>query len=629
VVSRLDVIAELAAHQHNVRPEPVVARSVVVALPAPPLIAWIAPAWYAAARAPVLQALAEDLGGGDGPLAIIELGADDITARLAALWERGTRQLIVPGAPDQPGYARALSYRWPGALQLLALSCLDPWLDPRVPVRVLAPGVVCVAPGIAAPPGAARVLAAVDDDGDPRRVAEQGAHVWPCAIDPARRLGAWAGAVPPRGRFGTAAGAELRARWDAYWSGRGRPEVVRNAVLGLDPSLEADLRAPEPPDLRPTSRRARLIAITGIDGAGKSSQVARLAQALHDRGAHVRVIKLYRQGAFLELANQLSARTRRGGPLAAFRVSRIIKLVDSLRVLRDHLAPAMAVCDAVLLDRYVETHLAAAESQLGWDLSSHPAVSPFPAPDLRCWLQLDPDIALERREARGEPASADEHAVGLRGYAQVFARLAQAPGELVLDATHAELDNARAIAERAVAVLPGSLPAPGRDGDRSSLVPPAAAPRVTAAACAVHVGVDATRTALGADAFAVRAELARWCGGAAAGIPEGFWLEAYAAQLVLDVMTQAPARGAVALWPAAVAAMPGHGELDTLVELARMLAPRVTIEHYDPRPETYEPAFRALGASEPAARRLAGGYAAELVRIATEHGWPRAPSSER
>ncbi|HET7501320.1 MAG TPA: hypothetical protein VFK02_09970 [Kofleriaceae bacterium] len=631
MVNRLDVVAELAAHQQNLRPAPAAPRTALIALPPPAIAALIAPDALRGARARALAALAEELGGGDGALPVVELGAHDgrgrgVTGQLAELWERGIRALVVDGAREQPGYARVLRYRWPGALRMTAASWLDALLDPAEPVRLLAPGTVRVAPGVPAPAGVERVLAAVDDDGDPRRVAEQGPHVRAYAIDPARRLGAWSGVVPPRAAYATAAGAELRARWSAWWSARGRPEIVAAATLGLDPALEADLR--DAPASAASERRARLIAITGIDGAGKSSHVARLARRLRDRGARVRVIKLYRQGAFLELANELGARTRRGAPLAAFRVSRVIKLDDSLRVYRDHVAPALAACDAVIFDRYVETHIAAAESQLGWDLSAHPALAPFPAPDLRFWLALDPAVALARRDARGEPASADEHAVGQTGYAQVFARLAAGPGEIALDAAAPEDHNARAIAECVLARVPapGSVVADrARDPASESLMAPSAPRRVPlpASPCAVHIGTDSTRVALGDDVLAVRAELAAWCGAAAAGIPEAFWLEAYAAQLVLDVITHAPARAAIALWPTAVAAMADHGELAMLAELARILAPLVAVERYDPRPEIYAPVFRRLGAGDAAARRLARDYAAQLERCAAEHGWIR------
>jgi len=136
----------------------------------------------------------------------------------------------------------------------------------------------------------------------------------------------------------------------------------------------------------------------------------------------------------------------------------------------------------------------------------------------------------------------------------------------------------------------------------------------------------ASQSQLSAENVGLRTQLADWCGGSASAVPEAFWLEVYAAQLVLDVQTGAPGDG-VALWPGALAAMAGHGELDLLIELERMLAPLVEVADYDPRAETYEPAFRALGATERAARRLARDYAAQLERIAAERGWARAPTA--
>jgi hypothetical protein len=143
----------------------------------------------------------------------------------------------------------------------------------------------------------------------------------------------------------------------------------------------------------------------------------------------------------------------------------------------------------------------------------------------------------------------------------------------------------------------------------------------------VHVGVDPDRPELGGDVLALRADLERWSG--AAGVPEAFWLEAYAAQLVLEAITTRPARAAVALWPGAVAGMAGHGELAMLCELERMLTPLVEVESYDPRAASYEPVFRALGATPAGAHRLACDYADRLARVALARGWSRAaPSAE-
>jgi thymidylate kinase len=613
---RLDVIAELAAHQQNLEPPPVAPRSAVLGLPVSPVWRLVGGDWLVAHRRSVLAALAEELGGGDGPLPIVDLDADDapLAERLAALWQGGVRHVVLHGHRDQPGLARAVRYRWPGGLTADASSVLDPLLDPREPVRHLGPGVIAIAPGIAVPAGDEIVLAGLDDSADPRDLAVPGRRVWPYAVDPARRLGGWAGAVPPRALI--AGGADLRARWDTHWAALGLADVVRQAVLELDPALERTLRGSfAPPRARP---RARLLAVTGIDGAGKSSHADRLARTLHDAGAHVRVLKLYRQGGFLELANELGARTRRGAPLAAFRTSRVVKLIDSLRVYRDHLAPALAACDAVVMDRYDETHVAAAASQLGWDLRGHPALAAFPSPDLRVWLALDPAIALRRRDARGERPSADEHAVGLRGYAREFAGLADGAGELVLDATAAADDNARLIADRALPLVAS----PRGPASASSFAPPAAAPRLDGAGCRVTLGPCEPGDELGADVLALRRALDQWCPGAAAAIDEGFWLEAYAAQLILDARTGPQRRAWLALWPGALARMASHRDLAMLRELDRVLAATVEVDGQVADAALYVSTFAALGATPAAAARLAREYADALGELSAAAGWP-------
>jgi thymidylate kinase len=620
---RLDVVAALAAHQQNLEPPPVRRRAALLALPPPPVCRLIAADWFDALWTRGLAALAEDLGGGDGALPLVHAaghGSDPLPDRLAALWQSGVRDLHVHGMADQPGHARALRHRWPGALHRAdgaglagVLGALHAAVEP---VRWLDRDVVRVAPGVAAPDGARLVLAAVDDDGDPRAVREQGAHVWPFAPDPTRRLGLWSGTLPPRGASGTAAGQRIRDRWDAWWRERGHSDVVRMAALGLDPALEAALREPATPSPR---TGAPVIAITGIDGAGKSAHCARLAGQLGERGARVQVLKLYRQGAFLELANELGARTRRGAVLAAFRTSRVVKLIDSLRVRRDQIAPGLDGCDALVMDRYVETHIAAARSQLGWDLSQHPVLAPFPPADVRFWLELDPATALERRDARGDRPSADEHPVGMRGYAIDFGRQARGEREVCLDATAPAEDNARAIAARALPLVAASgrpvtpvLTAPSG----APVVRPPHAPR-----CALHLGPCAVEPELGADVPALRGALESWIGRAARGVPEAFWLEAYAAQLLLDVRTLAPARARAALWPGAIARMASHIDLEMLRELERMLLAEVDIAGYTAAPEGYAGAFIGLGAHPSAAERLAREYAAELELLARECGW--------
>jgi hypothetical protein len=92
--------------------------------------------------------------------------------------------------------------------------------------------------------------------------------------------------------------------------------------------------------------------------------------------------------------------------------------------------------------------------------------------------------------------------------------------------------------------------------------------------------------------------------------------------MVLDLWTLDPTRARIALWPGAIVEMASHESLEMLRELARMLAPLVEIEHYDPRPEAYVATFVALGAAPRAALRLARDYAAQLARLADAGAWP-------
>jgi hypothetical protein len=257
---------------------------------------------------------------------------------------------------------------------------------------------------------------------------------------------------------------------------------------------------------------------------------------------------------------------------------------------------------------------------------------------VRFWLSLDPAVALRRRNERSEPPSADEHAIGLTGYASVFARLASQDSarEVVLDATAPADDNRRAIRDRVAAMLTCFHGDPARSSLRASrgaarrptkrcAIDIGGAPdasRLRGSAASASAGVAPELVELGAEVLVLRAALDQWCGPIAARAPEAFWLEAYAAQMVLDLWTLDASRARIALWPGAVAEMASHDSLEVLRELARMLAPLVEIEGYDPRPEAYVATFVALGAAPRAALRLARDHAAQLARLADAGGWP-------
>jgi thymidylate kinase len=588
VVDDLDVVARLDDHQRNVPHPQARSRARVVCLPGAPIERALgAGEGMNAMRGEACVALAEEAGGGDGPAMVEHLEGPGVIPRALDAWRRdGVEMLHVVGARAQPGWARALLARWGGGL---------------------------------------RFEDAVDESLE-RRLVEHTRET-EYARDPGHTSGCWRGFVPPWARLANQ--GALRDPWVRRWSERGFSREVRAALLGHDPALEEALRTPcERARLRPVTA-----AITGVDGSGKSTQVAALAESLTALGLRVRVIKLYRQGAFLELANELSGRSRGGAELGVFRVSRVVKLTDSLRVWRDEVSTAD--CDVIVFDRYLETHEAAARSQLTWDISQHPALAVLPRVDVEFLLRLDAEVALARIDQRGEMRSADEHPTGLRGYAAWFDRIAARDGFVVLDATADRDTNARAILDTVTrviattspptAVRPLSLKGDGashadqwRSTCRRGGSPSPFMERGGADARG-EVGGDMAWGAPGDDVCALAGFVRSERPELSAAFPEAFWLEAYAAQVLLDLRAAGAGSAEVALWPAALTRDPAFADLVVLAELERMTlaqAPvrRVTLDGGG--------AARRLGEllGDPAGR-VAARYRQGLEAHARERGW--------
>jgi thymidylate kinase len=603
----LDVVERLAEHQQNLGPGPSPCQERLLALPLPALCRIADEAHFAALRDTWLKELAEEVGGGDGPLEIVDLERDarPLSAVLDELEAHGIRKLFLHGVLEQPGFARAVAYRWSAGLAILrddALgrhSLLAPLMDgtemPTTPR-----------------------LHSLGADADPRDLP---GDAIPYALDRERSMGAWSGILPPQARFGTARAAALREQWSACWSERGAGDAVRCAVLGLDPLLEERLTIGV--EVSACSEGARLYVVTGLDGSGKTTHALKLCERFRELGQRAAPMKIFRQGAFLELANELGGRTRRGAPLCNFRVSRVVKLVDSLRTLRDYLLPQREQLDVLVMDRYVETHVAAARSQLGWNLEGHPILWAFPAAEETYWLRLPVERALARLRDRDDALSADEHSVGLQGYAECFEAMARSAADPVLDSTAPESENAERIAKRATACPQAAARSEPIEVSDVAAFPPGPLVAEPRSACLLRLG--APGSALGGDVLELRGFLRSQVGALADAVPESFWLEAYAAQLVLDLRTHAPRKASVALWPGALVRMRDFRDLTSLGDLTLLLASEARIEGVwsSGATERARDVFRSLGASEAGSARLAHDYAEQLEALAREEGWPR------
>lgn len=145
------------------------------------------------------------------------------------------------------------------------------------------------------------------------------------------------------------------------------------------------------------------ISFEGIDGAGKSSHIAGLAEALRTQG---RRVVLTREPGGTPLAEKL--RTL----LLADAMDPLTEALLAFAGRRDHLVqviePALARGDVVLCDRFTDATFAYQGAGRGFDCQQlsvlerlvQTGVAPEPGrlrePDLTIWFDLPPEVAAER-----------------------------------------------------------------------------------------------------------------------------------------------------------------------------------------------------------------------------------------
>ncbi|MDO8274804.1 MAG: dTMP kinase [Serpentinimonas sp.] len=153
---------------------------------------------------------------------------------------------------------------------------------------------------------------------------------------------------------------------------------------------------PQPPE-----RSGCFITFEGIDGAGKSSHIEPLAQALRAQG---RVVRLTREPGGTPLAEQLRAL------LLAQPMDALTEALLLFAARREHLLtviePALAQGQVLLCDRYTDASFAYQGFGRGFDLQvlqtleqwvqASPAASTLRQPDLTLWFDLPAATAAAR-----------------------------------------------------------------------------------------------------------------------------------------------------------------------------------------------------------------------------------------
>ncbi len=171
-----------------------------------------------------------------------------------------------------------------------------------------------------------------------------------------------------------------------------------------------------------------LVAIEGIDGAGKSTLERHLARSLRREGFSVRLWK--------EPADPgLGRRAQLAGPRRPWTAAMFFTLDRALA--RSRLERLLRRSDVVLADRSFYSTLAYQGSALS-PRERRPLAtiqrSASIEPDRVLWLRLSPREALARVERRGHVRAPLERRRTLERVARAYARLARAPRWTTLDA---------------------------------------------------------------------------------------------------------------------------------------------------------------------------------------------------
>ena len=98
-----------------------------------------------------------------------------------------------------------------------------------------------------------------------------------------------------------------------------------------------------------------LITVEGIDGAGKTTLVAGLAEALRARG---RAVEVLREPGGVELSERLRALVKDPGLTVGDRAEALVYAAARAQLVEERLRPLLADGRWVLLDRFVDSSLA-------------------------------------------------------------------------------------------------------------------------------------------------------------------------------------------------------------------------------------------------------------------------------
>jgi len=164
-----------------------------------------------------------------------------------------------------------------------------------------------------------------------------------------------------------------------------------------------------------------LLAFDGLDGCGKTTQLARFALRLRAAGHDVLETHEPTEGVW---GRRIRAMARSGERVPADEELRWF-VEDRAEHVEREIAPALAAGRTVLTDRYTLSTVAYQGARgLDWRELLADAEARFPLPDLVLLFEIEPAAGMARIRARGEPLEPSFEETGfLTRVAQVFAAL--------------------------------------------------------------------------------------------------------------------------------------------------------------------------------------------------------------
>jgi dTMP kinase len=149
----------------------------------------------------------------------------------------------------------------------------------------------------------------------------------------------------------------------------------------------------------------RLITVEGLDGAGKTTVVGALADALRERGRDAVVL---REPGGVELSERIRALVKDPGLDVHPRAEALLYAAARAQLVAERLEPLLAAGHLVLLDRFVDSSLAYQGAGRGLGVEEVRTLNRFATggltPDRTLLLRIDARAGLARTERRGEAA---------------------------------------------------------------------------------------------------------------------------------------------------------------------------------------------------------------------------------